>query len=220
MAKSTASSSTADSTAVTVEVTTSLGASPSAGAKNLALAESSAGKNSSEDQNSSAGKKSSGAASDDGIILKNIDMIAAHFQEGDGLLYDKGVTATVKKALMERGIDVVTPATVHGGVLSRKDYEQSRDISSARVLIENVNAAAKRLRILQHVIPSLLFSKATMIVEVCYMLTVFMGPLRKGKAKAKEDDDQGAEQFRPRVVLGHRVARGAYIQGKLLNLLY
>ena len=40
------------------------------------------------------------------------------------------------------------------------------------------------------------------------------------KAKATEDADEGAEQFRPRVVLGHRVARGAYIKGKLLNLLY
>ena len=120
-------------------------------------------------------------------ILKYMDMIASHFKEGDGLLYDKGVTAVVKKALADRGIDVITPATVHGGVLSRKDYEQSRNISSARVLIENVNAAAKRFRILQHVLPSLLFSKASAIVEVCFMLTVFMGPLRKGKAKAEGD---------------------------------
>ena len=38
------------------------------------------------------------------------------------------------------------------------------------------------------------------------------------KVKATEDADEGAEQFRPRVVLGHRVARGAYIKGKKVPL--
>jgi hypothetical protein len=40
------------------------------------------------------------------------------------------------------------------------------------------------------------------------------------KAKATEDADEVAEQFRPRVVLGHRVARGAYIKGTKILLYY
>ena len=93
MAKSTAPSSTADSSAVTVEVTASLGASPSAGAKNLALAESSAGKNSSEDQNSSAGKKSSGAASDDGPGQVSAFLERLHGPDRPVLVFD-GATGT------------------------------------------------------------------------------------------------------------------------------
>jgi 5-methyltetrahydrofolate--homocysteine methyltransferase len=99
MAKSTAPSSTADSSAVTVEVTASLGASPSAGAKDLALADpsegknSSAGKNSSEDQNSSAGKKSSGAASDDGPGQVSAFLERLHGPDRPVLVFD-GATGT------------------------------------------------------------------------------------------------------------------------------
>ena len=50
------------------------------------------------------------------------------------------------------------------------------------MIIENINAAAKRFRILKNRLPNSLFPLADLIAKVCYHLTSFLPTLRKKTA--------------------------------------
>lgn len=119
-----------------------------------------------------------GSFSDDAIVLACKDRFFPLFQPQDILMYDKGATKELREELAKGGIELLTPPIAHEKYLHFADREESRDISSARVLIENVNERAKRFRILTHVLPCNQLEYISAIVEVCFLLTVFMGPIR------------------------------------------
>ena len=135
-----------------------------------------------------------GSISDDAIIIENKAAFLALFSEGDAFMYDKGVTETVRRLLAEKKILLITPSFVYGGVLPLPEQKSSRRISTARVLIENVNERAKRFRLLNHVFPSNVFSIAGTAVEICFLLTVLMGPVRKKKEKDEEEEEEDEEE--------------------------
>ena len=135
-----------------------------------------------------------GSISDDAIIIDNKTEFLALFSEGDAFMYDKGVTETVRRMLAQKKILLITPSFVYGGVLPLPEQKSSRHISTARVLIENVNKRAKRFRLLNHVFPSNLFSTAANIVECCFLLTVLMGPVRSEKEEESGDAEEGESE--------------------------
>lgn len=115
-----------------------------------------------------------GSISDREITVKSqfIDKLVA----GECVLADRGFE--ISDLLEDKGVALNIPPFMRGKLqLSEKEVMVTRAIANRRILIEQINARAKKNKILVDVMPVCLWPLANKIFFVCFMFVNFYNPI-------------------------------------------
>lgn len=116
-----------------------------------------------------------GSISDREIFIKS--GILDKLKEGDAILADKGFD--VSDLLEAKGVLLNIPPFLRGKCqLTSYEVLKTRMIANRRILIENVNARAKKNKIISTTMPNSLWPLANKIIYICFALVNFYKPLK------------------------------------------
>lgn len=116
-----------------------------------------------------------GSISDREIIIKS--GILEKFKEGEAVMADKGFD--ISDLLESKGVLVNIPPFLKGKCqFSSYEVMKTRIIANKRILIENVNARAKKNKIISTTLAKNLWPLANKIIYVCFALVNFYRPLK------------------------------------------
>ena len=100
-----------------------------------------------------------------------------HLNASEAIMVDKGFL--IMDLLQGTGIEVIRPPCLASdSKFSNEDRQAVREISSSRIVVENVNSRFKKFKILSRRINIKYMAKINEIVCICCCLTNFGCPLR------------------------------------------